>query len=871
MSLENTSLNCPIRGVLKVMSKSKNGLTHTEEYYRIQAIHYLLKLGYPKENIIIEQIVKQFGNNGRNSLRCDLAVLDVSKTSINHDVDSILNHAVILCEIKRDNHNVEYVKETQVKPLLDFAKRSECIALYWDNLEQRVFWQEIRDGKRENKEGLLNLLPKFGMKLNVKPLTFNDTKPTDSLVEIFDYIEDSLHQQGFDISSRYELILKLLLVKIFDEHSKEGQPDKPMDIQDFLSLGIKEEIAIEKFDQVLKRAVEFYNPHLPKKLKGDFNVSNEVILDILKVLAPIRLTYSKRNIVQAFYMKFAKSLYKWDLAQFFTPTPITDFIVDVVNLKFGEHVFDPACGSADFLVAAFQRAREFNHGHADYIWGNDNSDSAVQVAILNMVLNGDGKTNIQKIDSLQVEVTNPRQFNLILCNPPFGSKIQEKRTNVLQHFDMGYVWERDDQNKRYLKKDKLLTSQETGILFAELCVKKAKDNGKIALIVPNGYLGNRSEKFLIFREWLLKHTKIAGICSLPRFSFKSSGADVSASVLFLEKRAKPLSYMNQTEEYCFFVEAVENLGWEAGNKIAKPIYKRNSIDGTFVLNEENEPVLDSDFPSLLKRIRTSETALNDFKWLQIEDIYNNEYLVNNINEQGSYCVSIQHIINDTDLTLDPKRYLRKANEVKNKIKSLNHIRLGDMVDFLPEKTTSSKVKIQIEKDKKYKYVQLEDIAHGDFSYLEMYGWQLPSRARHFAECGDLYFGSIWGSVSKWCYIGLSHNGFVITNGCHRCRLKKDMEQYLPDLLCFLNTEAWAVQMRSLARGSDGLAEISTLDAANILIPILSKDERSIVSPFIENLKKGTVSLKSFLEMKRDEMETLSICDVEKRPSHIVLV
>ena len=78
MSLENTSLNCPIRGVLKVMSKSKNGLTHTEEYYRIQAIHYLLKLGYPKENIIIEQIVKQFGNNGRNSLRCDLAVLDVS-------------------------------------------------------------------------------------------------------------------------------------------------------------------------------------------------------------------------------------------------------------------------------------------------------------------------------------------------------------------------------------------------------------------------------------------------------------------------------------------------------------------------------------------------------------------------------------------------------------------------------------------------------------------------------------------------------------------------------------------------------------------------------------------------------------------------
>lgn len=685
-----------------------------------------------------------------------------------------------------------------------------------------------------------------------------------------------MHQQGFDISARYELILKLLLAKIFDEHSKEGQPFEPMGIQDFLSLGINKEIAVKQFNQILKRSIEFYNPHLPKKLDSSFNVDKNTILDILRVLTPIRITYSKRDIIQTFYMKFAKSLYKWDLAQFFTPTPITDFIVDVMNLKFGEHVFDPACGSADFLVAAFQKAREFNHGHADYIWGNDNSDSAVQVAILNMVLNGDGKTNIKKIDSLQSVNSDTREFNLILCNPPFGSKILEKRRDVLKNFDLGYVWSNTANDKGYSKKESLLPAQETGLLFTELCVKKAKNGGKIALILPNGYLGNRSEKFLIFREWLLKNTKIAGICSLPRFSFKSSGADVSASVIFLEKRANPLDNLGQIDEYCFFVEAVENLGWEAGNKIAKPIYKRNPTDGIFVTDEENNLIIDTDFPNILSRIRNSKAALNYFEWLQKENLFSlihHDDSVNNLNNknEGSHCVSIQTILSDSDLTIDPKRYLKKTEEVKNKIKLNKHVRLGDIVNFLPEKIDSSGNKIIIQKNKKYKYVQLDDISYGEFGSNEMYGWQLPSRAKHFAEHGDLYFGSIWGSVAKWCYIGLAHNGYVVTNGCHRCRFKDGMEKYLPDLLSFLNTEAWAIQMRSLARGSDGLAEISSLDASNILIPILSNEEREAVNPFIEHLKIGTVSLKSFLETRKSEMKTYLSCDFPQRPSHIVLV
>ncbi|ACA31668.1 hypothetical protein [Histophilus somni] len=120
---------------------------------------------------------------------------------------------------------------------------------------------------------------------------------------------------------------------------------------------------------------------------------------------------------------------------------------------------------------------------------------------------------------------------------------------------------------------------------------------------------------------------------------------------------------------------------------------------------------------------------------------------------------------------------------------------------------------------------LEDISYGEFTSQEMYGWELPSRAKHFSEPHDLYFGSIWGSAAKWCYIGEYQTDIIVTNGCHRCRIQKGKEVFLADLLAFLNTEAWAIQMRSLARGSDGLAEISSSDAKNIVVPLLSESER----------------------------------------------
>src|SRR2546423_15635498 len=115
-------------------------------------------------------------------------------------------------------------------------------------------------------------------------------------------------------------------------------------------------------------------------------------------------------------MHFAKHLYKWDLAQFFTPVTVTDFIATVLNPRFGEHVRDPACGSADFLTSAYRIGLQHDPNYAQSVWGADNSPNAVQVAILNMLLNGDGKSNIELEDSLENVGKNVDQFDILICN-----------------------------------------------------------------------------------------------------------------------------------------------------------------------------------------------------------------------------------------------------------------------------------------------------------------------------------------------------------------------------------------------------------------------------------------------------------------------
>ena len=585
------NLVCPIRGRLKVTGKTSDGLSPSEEKFRVDAIRHLVDRGFPKANFLIEPVIKRFGNAGRNSFRADFAVLDVP-AELGRSTDWMLEHALVLAEIKRDSAAAEITKEFQVRPLLAFAESEKCVAIYWDNVDQRVFWRTRAGDVVTVNEGPLESLPAFGHKPGAKALTTDMLRGETPLKVLFERIEEVLHAAAIGPSKRFTIMLQLLLAKIFDEHEHQLQTKEPMAIQDFKSLQASVTASKATFNELLTRAAKYYEHHLPEPIPNKLELPPETFMTIMGMLAPHKITAVKHSVIQDFYMYFAKGLYKWDLAQYFTPPLITDFIVNALNPQWDEHVQDPACGSADFLTATFRRGQELGYSdYASHIWGSDVSSEAVQVAVLNMVLNGDGKTNIKAEDSLAAVEQHSNKWDVVVCNPPFGKRILERSAEILKEYDLGC--------EGFTTKGAALASQETGILFAELCVRIVRPGGRIALVVPNGYLGNSSPKYLELRNWLLRQARVAAIIALPRFSFKGSGADVSASVLFLEKRMTPLASMTEMDDYDIAVQVLNKVGWSTGDKGASPTYLRDPSDGTFILDEQGEMIVDSDFDTVL--------------------------------------------------------------------------------------------------------------------------------------------------------------------------------------------------------------------------------------------------------------------------------
>ena len=819
-------LHCPVRGTLNVPERAADELTFTEEKRRIDCINLLLSKGYPREHIQVETTLLRFGSGGRNSFRTDVAVFDQPASAIDDDRDESLRHIVLIAEIKRDNTNVREAVETQVRPALGFLPFVHAMGIYWDDVEKRLFHREERNGLLEVLESPMATLPRWGDAYEYRPLRATDLETTN-LRQLFERIENRLHSDISSKQRRFEIMLQLLLTKLYDEYVHPTAGNEEMDIQDCTESPLGDAMVKAHLDGILARALEFYQPYLPAEVPTRFNCQSSTLRSVTGLLAPKRILDTKREIVQDFYMYFASEVYRWDMGQYFTPTEVVDFMVEVVNPHAGEHVKDPACGSGDFLISAFQFAeREHNANLKDSVWGADNSSEAVQISILNMVLNGDGKGQIREEDSLLTVSDHANRFGVLLCNPPFGRKIIEERPEVLRQFDLGHHWKKGKDGD-LVKTDKVLKKQQVGLLFAELCVRQATAGGRVGIILPNGYLGNQSHQFVVFREWLIRHARVAAVVAFPRFTFKKSGADVSASALFLEKRPTPLAHSKYATTHPWYAGIVEAVGWSVSDKSAKRVYKRDPETGAYLTDENNEPIPDTDFARIIAEMK-GQRMLSSFSWLPGQDAHTAPSL---------WSVDFGDVLARPDRSLDPKRWSERYHNVRESIRAVDHFRLGDVVEVIAQAGRPS------DDSRVFEYVQIDDIADGLAAPRSLRGWELPSRARHQAEVGDIFLGSVWSSVSKWFIAGAEN--LVVSNGLVRVRVKPEHKDRLVDIVAGLVSENYFIQARALCTGSDGLAELSEQDICDILLPkIVDPRARSEMTDIVEAIISSRATVKS---------------------------
>ena len=131
----------------------------------------------------------------------------------------------------------------------------------------------------------------------------------------------------------------------------------------------------------------------------------------------------------------------------------------------------------------------------------------------------------------------PSGLTLILTNPPFGSKVTDKR--VLEDFA-----NRDGASKANGKVSKTLPQE---IAFLNRCLEYLAPGGRMGIVLPDGVLANSSMQYI--RDWVLRWARLKAVVSLPQETFAPYGAGVKTSVLFLEKRAQPLREGAATESW----------------------------------------------------------------------------------------------------------------------------------------------------------------------------------------------------------------------------------------------------------------------------------------------------------------------------------
>lgn len=224
---------------------------------------------------------------------------------------------------------------------------------------------------------------------------------------------------------------------------------------------------------------------------------------------------------------------KGGAGQYFTPRPLINAIVGVMQPKAGMKIHDPACGTGGFLLSAFNYIIKHQKLNKDQIQdlqhktftGNEIVPLAARLCVMNLYLHGMNgeETPISLDDSLK---KNPGAvYDMILTNPPFGKKSSEK---IITEEGKASI-----KSLTVLRDDFWAQTSNKQLNFLQHVRSILKINGKASIVLPDNVLfeGGAGETI---RKKLLQTCDLHTILRLPTGIFYAQG--VKANVLFFDKK-----------------------------------------------------------------------------------------------------------------------------------------------------------------------------------------------------------------------------------------------------------------------------------------------------------------------------------------------
>lgn len=218
--------------------------------------------------------------------------------------------------------------------------------------------------------------------------------------------------------------------------------------------------------------------------------------------------------------------------EFYTPRAVTDFMAQVIKPQIGETMADFACGTGGFLVSWLNQLQKQIKSTADAdkysnsIYGIEKKQFPYMLCITNLLLHGLDVPRVYHDNSLMRDVldyTENDRFNVIMMNPPYGGS---EKADVKNHFP-------DD-----------LASSETADLFMSVIMYRLKQNGRAAVILPDGFLFGTDNAKVNIKKKLLREFNLHTIIRLPGSVF-SPYTSITTNILFFDNT-------HPTEETWFY-------------------------------------------------------------------------------------------------------------------------------------------------------------------------------------------------------------------------------------------------------------------------------------------------------------------------------
>lgn len=509
------------------------------------------------------------------------------------------------------------------------------------------------------------------------------------------------------------------------------------------------------------------------------NIKSDKFKDIIELLNS--LDYENKDLIQEIFMLFGSKYTKFNLDQFYTPLTISKFISKLMIP--GQNAIDPAGGTGDLLL--------YYDGEKT-IWDID--ENALKLCKFNYELNKQSNYNLICKNSLENYKESLNSFSYVVMNPPFGSNTTVTEKQILDNFELG-------KNKK---------KQEIGILFIELGLKILKDNGILFIIVPAGYVGNGNNACSELRDLILKNRLIASI-ELPENTFKRSGTGVNVYLLIIQKTQE----VNE-EPYNIYISSVKNIGYNLTKKDTPLKYKIIKQNGSYIVDENDKPLLDNDLEDVFEEMSSfsKDNTLTNMNMKSSDADY--EYIESN---------------KLTKNIIDIKRYMNSYLSIVEKLTGLEAIKVNELGKLINSTT-------KIEKTKKYKYIDISEINSPLYSYKELYGWELPSRAKYTLKKYDILVSKLEGTMS-YCTILDDDNNYIATNGVTLIRPNNINSLYI--LMANIMKKDFVIQHRAYLTGSI-MASLSDTDIGEFLI-----DNKTID---IETTKKILDTLETLQKLKQ---------------------